>query len=233
MKPLFISVFLLTTIAYTHAQQKNFLDQPYLETSARKDSLVTPDRLYFSILLQESDTKGRVSLEELEQKMAQRLTAIGIDLQKQLEVADLSSDFRKYFLRKQDILKEKAFQLVVYTAAQAGQALYELEQIGISNINLFKTEYSKMEELKLSLRALAVSRARQQAEVMTNALGQPLGKAIYISDNEPMIYGNVQRGLQEVVMTGMANTKEAYTPIASEFKKIRVEAIVQLKFLLE
>ena len=233
MKPLFISVLLLSTIAYTYAQQKNFLDQPYLETSARKDSLVTPDRLYFSILLQESDTKGRVSLEELEQKMAQRLTAIGIDLQKQLEVADLSSDFRKYFLRKQDILKEKAFQLVVYTAAQAGQALYELEQIGISNINLFKTEYSKMDELKLSLKAIAVSRGMQQAKVMTSALGQTLGKAIYISDNEPMIYGNVQRDLQQVVMTGMANTKEAYTPIASEFKKIRVEASVQLKFLLE
>ncbi|WP_445382890.1 SIMPL domain-containing protein [Robiginitalea sp. IMCC43444] len=230
----FIIVFALLLVGnQILAQQKNFLDQPYLETSARKDSLVTPDRLYFSILLQESDTKGRVSLEELEQKMAQRLTTIGIDLQKQLEVADLSSDFRKYFLRKQDILKEKAFQLVVYTAAQAGQALYELEQIGISNVNLFKTEYSKMEELKLSLKALAVSRARQQAVVMTTALGQTLGKAIYISDNEPMVYGNMQRDLQEVVMTGMASTKDAYTPITSEFKKIRVEASVQVKFSLE
>ena len=221
MKRILFPALMLMASLLTFGQQKNFLDQPYLETSARKDSLVTPDRLYFSILLQESDTKGRVSLEELEQKMAQRLTAIGIDLQKQLQVSDLSSEFRKYFLRKQDILKEKGFQLVVYSAAEAGQALYELEQIGISNVTLFKTEYSGMEALKLSLKALAVSRAREQAEVMTTALGQTLGKAIYISDNEPIVFNAYEGRAAGVVMTGMANTKEGYTPIDAEFKKIR------------
>ena len=45
------------------AQTKNFIDQPYLETSARVDTLVTPDRIYLQITLQESDTKGRTSLE--------------------------------------------------------------------------------------------------------------------------------------------------------------------------
>ena len=92
------------------SQTKNFIDQPYLETSARVDTLVTPDRIFLQIKLQESDTKGKTSLEELEKRMGTRLRGLGIDLEKQLTVSDLSSDFQKYFLRKQDILKEKVFE---------------------------------------------------------------------------------------------------------------------------
>ncbi|MDX1333726.1 MAG: SIMPL domain-containing protein, partial [Robiginitalea sp.] len=80
------------------SQTKNFIDQPYLETSARVDTLVTPDRIFLQIRLQESDTKGRTSLEELEKRMATRLSSLGIDLEKQLTVSDPSSDFQKYFL---------------------------------------------------------------------------------------------------------------------------------------
>ena len=33
------------------SQSKNFIDQPYLETTAKVDSLVQPDRIYLSILI--------------------------------------------------------------------------------------------------------------------------------------------------------------------------------------
>ncbi|MEX0272764.1 MAG: SIMPL domain-containing protein, partial [Flavobacteriaceae bacterium] len=49
-------------------QTKNFIDQPYLETSARVDTLVTPDIIYLHILIREQDEKGRVSVEEMENK---------------------------------------------------------------------------------------------------------------------------------------------------------------------
>ena len=113
MKKSFLLLLGLLASASALAQSKNFLDQPYLETSAQADTLVIPDRIYLGILLQESDSKGRVTVEELEQKMAARLKAIGIDLEKQLAVSDLSSDFKKYFLRGQEVLKDKAFELLV------------------------------------------------------------------------------------------------------------------------
>ena len=43
------------------SQSKNFIDQPYIETKARVDSLVTPDRIYLSILINEEDSKGKIS----------------------------------------------------------------------------------------------------------------------------------------------------------------------------
>lgn len=226
---LFLAGLLLSISA--PAQSKNFLDQPYLETSAQADTLVIPDRIYLGIVLQESDTKGRVTLEQLEQRMAQRLKAIGIDLEKQLAVSDLSSDFQKYFLRKQEVLKDKAFELLVYDAATAGRVLYELEQLGIANVQLNRTEYAALDALQLTLKSQAMIRARQQAQSMTAAIGQSLGKAVYISDSGS--YYPVAPAPRMAVYADMADEKSGYQPIEGEFQKIRVEASVQVKFLLD
>src|SRR5690606_31657777 len=99
---------------------------------------------------------------ELENKMANTLKSLGIDLDKQLTLSDLSSNFKKYFLRQKDVLKNKAYSLVVYDAQTAGRAIMALEQIDIANVDFEKTEYSKMEALKLELRSRAIVKAQQQ-----------------------------------------------------------------------
>lgn len=231
MKKNFLLLCSLLLASAAFAQNKNFLDQGYLETSAQADTLVIPDRIYLGIVLQESDSKGRVSLEELEQKMAARLKVIGIDLEKQLAVSDLSSDFRKFFLRGQQVLKDKAFELLVYDAAMAGRVLFELEKLGIANVGLNRTEYAGMDALQMKLKARAMRKAKEQANTMTTAIGQGLGKAIYISDSGnyyPMAEPYRMKAMAEVAMV-----QNDYQPIGAEFQKIKVEASVQVKFLLD
>ena len=227
------SLFLLLTLIgfAASAQTKNFLDQPYLETSASADTLVIPDRIYLNIRILESDTKGRVSLEVLEQRMVASLRKCEVDIEKQLSVADLSSDFKKYFLRGQQVMKEKTFELVVYDAEAAGCALYELEQLGISNVYLNRTEYSEMESLQMELKAKAVLKARQQARMMTDALGQGLGKAIYISDSGYSVYPML-RGKAAGMEMAVMDQAESYQGIGAEFQKTKVEVNVQVKFSL-
>ena len=101
MKQYFLFLFLLPLM--TMGQNKNFLDVPYLETSARVDTLVTPDKIYLNITIQEKDSKGRKSVEEQENKMAQSLKRLGIDVDKQLTIKDLASNYKKYFLRSKKI----------------------------------------------------------------------------------------------------------------------------------
>lgn len=222
----------LLVAALAHAQTKNFLDQPYLETTARADTLVIPDRIYLGILIREADTKGRSTVEELEQQMVARLRAIGIDTRLQLTVSDLSSDFRKYFLRGQQVLKDKSFELLVYDAASAGQVLFELSRLGIANVNLSRTEYAAMETLQLSLKATAVRKAREQGRVMVDALGQALGKAIYISDSGYNVYPMLRNRPAAAPMV-QSDEAEVYIPVDADFEKIRVEVNVQVKFVLE
>ena len=104
---IYFFLFLISS-AVLNGQTKNFIDQPYLETTAVVDTLVNPDIIYLDILIREKDERNKVSVEELEERMAQKLEALGIDLQKQLSLQDLSSNFKNYFLKQKDIMKSKA-----------------------------------------------------------------------------------------------------------------------------
>ena len=211
------------------SQTKNFIDQPFIETKATVDTLVTPDRIYLSILINEQDTKGKISVEEQENKMAVKLRSLGIDLDKQLMLSDLGSNFKKYFLKSQDIQKSKSYSLLVFTAKVAGDVIQSLEKIGISNVNLERTEYSKLEQLKLELKSKAISKAKLQAEYLVTPLDQKVGPAIHISDKFNQIYRANQ--LDDVVVRGYAKNKE-FESIDIEFKKIEVASEVQVKFKL-
>ena len=140
------TIFLMAAALFssvTFAQSKNFLDTPYLETQAKVDTLVTPDRIYLNIIIQEKDTKGRVSVEEQENQMAQRFKAMGIDLTEQLVIKDMGSNFKKYFLRQKEVLKSKQYSLLVYSGKELGDVMMALEQLDIANTHIEKTAFSR------------------------------------------------------------------------------------------
>src|SRR5688572_29985246 len=95
------------------SQAKNFIDFPYIETSAQIDTLVTPDLIYLNILITEKDTKGKISVEELESKMETTLKDMGINTKQDLSVSNLASNFKRNILQQQDIVKRKAYSLIV------------------------------------------------------------------------------------------------------------------------
>lgn len=231
MKKVIIPIVTLLFSTALFAQSKSFLDVPYLETQAQVDTLVTPDKIYLNISIQEKDSKGRVSVEEQENKMAQRLKALGIDLDKQLVIKDLSSNFEKYFLRGKEVLKSKQYSLLVYTGKQAAEVMVALEQLDIANAFLEKTEYSKMDELELELKARAIKRAKQKADALTKPLGQKVGLAIHIVDNSQPYYPRYNQAPMMEMKTVSADMGQA-EPLDIDFEKIKVETTVNVKFAL-
>tara|TARA_B100000787_G_scaffold164333_1_gene146921 strand:- start:56 stop:763 length:708 start_codon:yes stop_codon:yes gene_type:complete len=218
-----------------YSQEKNFIDQPYLETTAIVDTLVVPDRIYLSILITEKDTRGRTSVEELENRMNTKLIGLGIDTKKQLTLSDVTSNFKKYFLKGTDVLKNKAYTLLVYDAETAGKVIAGLESIEISNVHLNKTEYSKLEQLKIELKQKAVLKAKKQAESMLKPLNQNVGKALYISDLNSNITNALQGRVAGIQIRGYNSRYKAeeYKPIDIEFEKIKIESAVTIKFGIE
>lgn len=232
MKKLIIVLIVNLIVITGFSQTKNFIDQPYIETRTKVDTLVSPDRIYLNIFITEKDTKGKISVEELENKMAVKLDSLGVDLQKQLTLSDLASNFKKYFLKKQDILKNKAFSLVVYNAQTAGKVMLELELIGISNVQFIKAEYSKIEELKLNLKIIAIRKAKKQAEALLQPLNQKLGSALHISDISSSNYGMKNRNVN-IQFSYKANESQSYEPINIDFQKIKVQSEINIKFKIE
>ena len=233
MKRIFLT-FLILVCAKSLSQTKNFIDLPYIETSAKVDTLVIPDRIYLNISITEKDTKGKISVEELETKMNEKLKSLGIVTEKQLTLNDLSSNYKKYFLKQQDILKNKNYTLLVYNAKIAGKVIIALEEIEISNVNLEKTEYSKAEEMILILKSEAILKAKNQAISMTKPLNQKVGSAIYISDFSNIV--NMLSGRVAGIQIRGARSleeKDKYEPINIEFEKIKIETEVKATFKLE
>ena len=64
-------VFIIS--ANSFSQTKNFIDLPYIETSAIADTLILPNRIHLNIIISEKDSKDKYSVEELENLMEQKL----------------------------------------------------------------------------------------------------------------------------------------------------------------
>ncbi|WP_420603164.1 SIMPL domain-containing protein [Flagellimonas sp.] len=229
MKKIVATFILFSALTSAMGQSKNFLDIPYLETSARVDTLVTPDKIYLNITIQEKDSKGKKSVEEQENKMAQSLRALGIDLDKQLVIKDLSSNFKKYFLRQKDVLKSKQYSLLVHSGKKAGEVMVALEKLDIANTYLEKTEYSKMDELELELKSRAVKKAKKKADALTAPLGQKVGAAIHILDTSTPYYPRYNQA-PRMEMKAMAMDMAEAEPLDIDFEKIKVETSVNVKF---
>ncbi len=227
---------LIAVIVQVFSQTKNFIDQPYIETTAKVDTMVVPDRIYINIIIREKDTKGNTSVEELESKMESALKELGIDTQKDLTLNDLLSNFKRYFLKKKDVLKTKSYTLIVKEANTAGKVIIELEKLDISNVSVTKTEYSEIENLKMKLKAKAIIKAKKQADLLTSSLNQKTGSAIHISDFQSNQYVNALYGKVSGVQirgTSSRNKSYSYNPPDIQFEKIKVECSINVKFKIE
>lgn len=235
MKTLSLFTILFLASFNTFSQEKNFIDHPYIEITAKSDTLVVPDNIYITIILNESESKNKKSTEELEITLEQTLNKLNINTQKDLSLLDYNSDFKKYFLKGQNILKIKNYSLLVHDAVTAGKVLAELENVGISNVEIAKTEYSKAEELIENLKSSAILKAKKYANKLVNPIGQKAGKAIFISDNSATVLSQLQGQVAGVQIRGAASLygNRATEPILVDFQKLKFESQVSVRFTLE
>lgn len=236
MKKSFL-IFVMFFVWNLFSAQKNFLDQPYIEVSASVDTLVVPDRIYVSITLNEADSKNKKSVEEQEKQLETILKKLKINTDKDLSVLGYSSDFKKYFLKGQNILKTKKYSLLVRDAYTLANVIISLEEAGISNTEVEKVEYSKSKELLLELKSEAVKRSRITADKLVKPLNQKAGKALYISDTNYGGIGDYELTTNEIFsLQEMDYKKES----ASEeflrkldFQKIKFSTTVYVKYQLD
>lgn len=229
MKKSFIVISLLVFTLFAQAQtgEKNFIDQPYIEVTGTAEKEIVPDMIYLKIIVNETDTKGKISIDALEKKMKQRLSDLGIDVTKDLTVEDLSSRYIKYFLKEKDVANSREYVLLVHDASMAGKALKALSDENISNISILKIDHSQMAQERFDLRLEAVKVAKVKAEAMAEALGQKIGKAIYIAENQQNNY-RVQSNSN---MLFLSNSLEEDEPELA-FKSISITSGVSVKFIL-
>jgi len=221
-------VLAVVGITQLNAQSKNFIDQPYVEVAGTADTLVTPNEIFIRFTISEKDTKNKVSLEDQEKAMYAALQQLGIDVNKNLVVNDMSSNFQYYFLRGKDVVKTRDYVLKVTTANEAGKVFITLEQLGIANAAIDHVDYNGLEAIRNKIRSNAVKNAYMRAKALTEPLNQNIGKAIYIGDEERY----AQPYTQPRIMLAKTMAADATTQPDISFEKIKVSANITVRFVL-
>lgn len=234
MKRLTILALMLFLIHSANSQTKNFIDQPYIEVSGSADTLVTPNEIYIRIILSEKDTRDRVSVEELEQKMVAAVKGLGLDTEKDLTTTDMTSNFKTYLLKSKDVIKTKIFTLKVTDALTASKVFMMLEEIGVSNTSIERVDHSDLNNLKNQMRTKAILDAKERAVALTKPLNQTIGLAINIVDADNNISQQLQGRVAGIQIRGTASFQNGYQDLPKiEFEKIRVAAGINAKFILK
>jgi uncharacterized protein len=224
-------LFMFLLFSVFAQDSKNFIDQNYIEVTGKGEIEIAPDEIYIQIIINESDNKGKESLEMIEKKMLEKLKVIGVDLKKDFAVKDISSNFKNYWLKKSDIFTSKEYQLVAHTAPVAGRVFRELESLGISNISIAKVDHSEIEKFKKEVKIKAIKDAQDKATSLATAIGQTAGKALYIRESESF-YPMMAKTNEAMMVRGVA-LDESYSEPDIEFEKIKIEYSVQVNFELK
>jgi|AGTN01.1.fsa_nt_gi Uncharacterized conserved protein len=175
-------VMLFSTTGWAQTGEKNFIDQPYMEVTGKAEIEVAPDEIYLQILLREADIKNRGSVDDQEKRMIQALEQLGIDTQKNLKIKDVISNFKYKVFSQKEILLSKQYELMVHDGRTVGQVLLTLENIGVSNVSVTRVDHSNIEKFRHDVKVNAIRVAKEKAQDMAQAIGQTVGKALYVQE---------------------------------------------------
>lgn len=158
--------------------------------------------------------------------MINALKGLSINTEKNLETSDMISSFDYHLLKKKDIIKSKEYTLLVSNAEIASKVFVQLENIDISNSYVYKLDHSEIENIKIECKTKAIENGKRKALAMTKPLGQNVGNAINITEIENI----ATEKTSEIRYRG----KDMLAEIPKvDFKKIRISAMVNIKFTLK
>ena len=220
-----VAALMLTTSLY--AQQTSVMDQPYIEVSGQAEIEVIPDKIYVQITI-DGDSKGKETVLQQEKEMVQRFDALGIDVEKKLVVQELFNSA----LKSNKVTTFKMYRLEVNSATQLAHVFQALQAIGIAQAEIESVDVSNKEELIQKIRAEAAQNARQNALVLANALGQELGKALYVQDYTTSPYEYMNMSTRDYAIAEVREVVAEVAPVL-EFQKVTFNSSVRVRFLLK
>lgn len=201
----------------------------FVEVNGVAEREVEPDRIYLTITINERESKGRITVEKQEQDMIFALRKLGIDTKEQLRVNDISSSR----LKRTQAVTTKSYQLLLTEPTLVSEVIATLQEAGITAIGIEKATRSDIEQIRGEVRDEAMRNARATAQSLAAAIDQTIGKAFYINyyqSSQPAVFRMMKAN---VVMTEEAADGAVPTVEQPEFRKIKLSATVQAKFVLE
>lgn len=208
-------------------------ETPYIEVVGTGEMEVIPDQIYISFTLKERyDGKKKIELEDQEKEMKKRMMKLGIDLN-DLQLADASSDYIKIKRKKEDVIASKDYLLKVSSTKTLGQVFDLLDEINAFNADIQRVDHSDIKNFRKQVKMMAVQAAKEKAGYLLEAIGESIGKPLFIQEREN--YDEFQPFRKSALMANVtmeAAGQDANLPELS-FQKIKLKYSVFARFAIK
>ncbi len=233
MKKIIFTIGFLFILTGIFAQEKNFIDENYIEVAGRAEKEYAPDKISLEITIAEKDSKGKISIETQEKDLFKRFRKIGIDVAKDVQIKDIATSLEKYLLKKNTILMTKSYLVIVNGTPQLISLFEQLEQAGIAKVAITKAELSNYDEAGREVMAQAALNAKRSAEALATVLGRQVDKAIYAQSFASYPRAVYLASSYKGVLDKSLSQEAAGVEETPDFQKIKVEHQVTVRFSLK
>lgn len=224
-----LSLILTLLQMYGMAQVIDPCDMHTIHTYASADTLIAPDEIFIEIITAERDSKSE--LQKVESDIISKLQSIGIDASQALEINHFGAHLQHKLFSK-NAKEYRVYELKVTSVEQAISAMNVLKQMDLSSVQLIRTAYSKVDDVRLELRQQAIVKAKKQAVALTLPLGQSVGKAVMIMDVDHSEINQASEGFELLRMEQESLFESKAKTTSLDLKKSKYVVVIHVQFEL-
>lgn len=200
-----------------------------IEVTGTAEQEITPDILYVSISLKEyMDGRDKITIDQLESQLEKAVNTAGVP-KADFTITNVSA-FNAYQKKKNPgFLASRQYRIKLHDLNRLDQILAAVDPKGIESTNIDSYDYSKLADLKRELITKALLNAREKGNYMLASIGEKLGGAIDIVENE--MGDDLLRSSAPVRYQFKALAEVAVAPESDiSFKPVKLNVIVRAVF---
>jgi len=226
MKKIFLLAALVIFSYSTFAQGVDLRRK--IEVNGTAEQEVTPDIINVSISLQEYiNGRNKVTIDQLENQLEGAVKDAGI-AKEDFTISNVSAYNNTYQKKKNpDFFASKQYTIKFHDLNKFDQVLAKVDPKGIQSTNIDSYDYSKINDLKRQLKIKALLDAKDKAGYLLSSIGDKVGDAISITDNDNSNYP-APRAVMFKTMALNASPAPAEPDI--DFKKIKLSFQINATF---
>lgn len=234
MKKISAITILVCASVLTIAAQGQQDNRRVIEVSGSAERMVIPDEFTFKItLIERIENKKKIAIEQQEADLRNELTKLGVDVNKDLSIYDISS---MYFRQKKikDVLGMKDYRLKIRDLNKIAQLQDLADRLNIARLDLIDTDNSEMTRHRREVKIEAIKAAKAKAEYLLAAVSERIGKAVYVKEEEeekPSYQSNLSANSISPGLVMIDATSEVKDSLSFSATKLRF--VIVAKFEIE
>lgn len=223
--------FATTALAQTNTEKR------VIEVTGSAETLITPNEFTFKItLLERIENKQKLTIEMQEAKLKEELASLGVDVQKDLTIFDLTS---VYISRKKtkDTLGSKDYRLKLKDLAKIEKLQEIADRLNVANLDLVESTHSDLTTFRKETKMEALKAAKAKAEYMLGAIGERVGKSVFIQEipdeNPPRQFSSGLLMSNSNTTSNIRTSDSQDSDTTLSFSKIKLRYAVLARFEIE